>query len=674
MIAREPPPNFWVKTLLCRTYSKLPLQQKISIPFAFVFLGLWLLGTVSIGYYFLKHLERRQLREVESVAALVVQQFQNKTETLRLNATVTVESANILEGLENAHEISLLQRLLPLKLLLDLDLVQVIDIQGQLLVDLKLNRISHSKINHEVAISQVMSGVSFSTIVDTENKVNPSASVLIATAPIKLHQGIVGGVIIGRIINSKFLSEISQGTNTSIVICKNNKVIASSLPEAEQFSWRPPPETPRNTFSESVIELGDRSYLGKTVSIIEMNQSQLQLVVLSSLHALEKAKQNFLIGLVLFSVVGSVIAILVGYLLSGLMVTRINSVTQATEKLANDNLWVKLPVLYNDELDRLAKAFNRMAKKLKDRDEALKIKVEQLEETLQKLYFTQSQLIQSEKMSGLGQMIAGIAHEFNNPVNFIYANIEPAIHYVDDLLYLLDLYKEEYPNPPASIADTLEDIDFDFLVQDFHDLLTSIKSGAERISSIVRGLRTFSRLDQSGIKLVDVHENLEATLLVVQHRLQDNIQAKTNSTKAIQIIKQYGTLPLVTCDPGELNQVFLNAINNAIDALEELRSDVENSKNPQIVLKTEWCDRSSVKITISDNGCGMSEEVKGKIFDPFFTTKPVGSGTGLGLSINYSIVVDHCRGKLRCHSIPGEGTDLIIELPLEKNVIQNFAL
>ena len=670
----KPSSNFWVRTVLCRTYSKLPLQQKISIPFAFVFFGLWLSGTVSIGYYFLRHLERRQLREIESLAALVVQQFQNKTETLRLHATVTVESENILKGLENTNEIILLQRLLPLKLLLELDLVQVIDIQDRLLVDLKLNRISNSEIDHEIALSQVMNGVSFSTIVDAKNNNTFSSSVLIATAPIKSNQGVVGGVIIGRVINAKFLSEISQKTNTSIVIFKDNKIVASSLPNAEKFSWLPPPGTPQNTFSESEIKLGDRSYLGKTVPIFEINQSQLQLVVMSSLHALENAKQNFLIGLVVFSVVGSVVAIIVGYILSGLMVARINSVTQATEKLANDNLWVQLPVLYNDELDRLAKAFNRMAKKLKDRDETLKIKVEQLEETLQKLYFTQSQLIQSEKMSGLGQMVAGIAHEFNNPVNFIYANIEPAIHYVDDLLYLLDLYKEAYPDPPESIADTLEDIDFDFLVQDFQDLLTSIKSGAERISAIVRGLRTFSRLDQSGIKVVDIHENLEATLLVVQHRIQGNIQEKISSIRDIQVIKKYGDLPLVTCDPGELNQVFLNAINNAIDALDELRSDTENPKIPQIVLKTEYSDCSSVKITISDNGCGMSEEVKAKIFDPFFTTKPVGSGTGLGLSINYSIIVDHCRGKLRCHSIPGEGTDLIIELPLEKNVIQNVAL
>jgi len=665
MISSENPSNFWKRTLLFRTYSKLPLQQKISVPFVCVCLGLWILGTIGIGYYFLNHLEKRQLAELQSVAALILQQFQNETEKLRLNAKLTVESEKVRQGVEDANPTILLQHLLPLKLLLELDLVQVIDVERELLVDLKLNSLSNSKINHEMTISQVMNGVSLSTIINTENENHNDPSILISTAAIKSNQGIIGGVIIGRVVNHNFLHGLTEHIDESIVVFQNNEIIASSLREAENFVWLPPSENSVNNFHKSMVKIGDRSYLGRTVPISGIYQSQLQLVILAPLDSLEKAKRNFLIGLVVFCLVGSLIAILVGYLVSGLIAMRIRSVTKATEKLAHDDLWVKLPVLYDDELDRLSKSFNRMAKKLKNRDEALKIKVEELEETLQKLYLTESQLIQSEKMSSLGQMVAGIAHEFNNPVNFIYANIEPAIHYVDDLLYLIDLYQKEYPYPSENINQALSDIDFDFLVGDFQHLLNSMKAGAERISSIVRGLRTFSRLDETGVKKVDLHENIESTLLIVQHKIQQDVNMGIISKRKISLLKDYGELPKVTCDPSQLNQVFLYLINNAIDALQELRTDIESSKLPQIVLKTEWGDRSSVKITIADNGCGMSEEVQNKIFDPFFTTKPVGSGTGLGLSISYSIIVDRCGGKLRCHSIPGEGTEFIIEMPVE---------
>ncbi|MDJ1181344.1 ATP-binding protein [Roseofilum sp. BLCC_M91] len=667
MIASENPSNFWTKNLLFRTYSKLPLQQKISVPFVCVFLGLWILGTVGIGYYFLKHLEKRQLAELQSVSALMLQQFHNETEKLRLNTKLAVESEKVRQGVEDANTTILLQHLLPLKLLLELDLVQVIDVGGKSLVNLKLNSLSDSKINNEMPVSQSMNGVSISTIInaENENENENDRSILISTAPIKSNQGIIGGVIIGRVMNYNFLNGLTEQINESIVVFQNNKIIASSLLGAENFVWLPPSENSVNNFHQSIVKIGDRSYLGRTVPISGINQSQLQLVILAPLDSLEKAKRNFLIGLVVFCLVGSVIAILVGYFVSSLIALRIRSVTKATEQLANDDLWVKLPVLYNDELDRLSKSFNRMAKKLKNRDEALKIKVEELEETLEKLYLTESQLIQSEKMSSLGQMVAGIAHEFNNPVNFIYANIEPAIHYVDDLLYLIDIYQKEYPSQTDNIAAALSDIDFDFLAQDFLHLLTSIKAGAERISVIVRGLRTFSRLDETGIKKVNLHENIESTLLILQHKMQEQIQEGKILKREIYLVENYADLPWIICDPSQLNQVFLSLIDNAIYALDELRQDTENAKLPQIVLKTECGDRSSVKITISDNGCGMSEEVKNKIFDPFFTTKPVGSGTGLGLSISYSIIVDRCGGKLKCHSIPGEGTEFIIELPLE---------
>ncbi|MBP0043765.1 MAG: HAMP domain-containing protein [Roseofilum sp. SBFL] len=673
MNSRKTASRFLRKNLFVRTYSKFPLQQKISVPFIFTFLGLWILGTVSIGYYFLNYLERRQLIELEGMSGLMLKQFQDEIEALRVEARLIVEAETLRKGIENLNKNTLLQHLLPLKFLLKVDLIQAIDIQKKILIDFKINSISNSKVNNEVAISQVINGVSLSTIVSAEDKSKsnhmPSA-VLIGTAPIKSNQGIIGGIILGRIINSDFLSEIAQKNNVSIVAFQKDKIIASSLPEFEKCFWLPPPQNSLSNFEESIVKIGNRAYLGTTVTLPGIYQSQLQLVIISSLEGLEKTQKVFLIRLFLFSLVGLTVAIIVGYFVSKLIVFRITFMTEVTQKIAYQNLWFQLPVYYNDELDRLAHAFNVMSNKLQEKEEnmdnKLKAKVEQLEETLQELHLTQAQLIQSEKMSSLGQMIAGIAHEFNNPVNFISANIQPALDYVEDLLSIISVYQQECPQSSQTMSEIQLDIDLDFLVEDFRNLLSSIKSGAERITTIVRSLRTFSRLDEVGVKLININENLDSTLLILQHKIRETGQAGTIPKREIKITKDYKRSPWLTCNPGQLNQVFLNLVTNAIDALDELRSDRTNSKIPQISFKIECTDRSSVQITISDNGCGISEEVQNKIFDPFFTTKPIGSGTGLGLSISYSIIVDRCGGTLKCHSTPGVGTEFIIELPLEE--------
>ncbi|MCL1467949.1 trifunctional serine/threonine-protein kinase/ATP-binding protein/sensor histidine kinase [Argonema galeatum] len=283
----------------------------------------------------------------------------------------------------------------------------------------------------------------------------------------------------------------------------------------------------------------------------------------------------------------------------------------------------------------------------------------QLRQTLQELKRTQAQLIQTEKMSSLGQMVAGVAHEINNPIGFIYGNLTPASQYVQDLLRLIRLYQESYPNPTDKILDTTEEIDLEFLVEDLQKLMNSMKSGADRIRIIVLGLRNFSRLDESDMKPVDLHEGIDSTLLILQHRLHP-IQA---GIPEIKVIKDYGKLPLVTCYASQINQVFMNILNNAIDVLKEADEKDSPIRNPQICIRTEVTDSECVKITIADNGLGMSEDVISKIFDPFFTTKPVGSGTGLGLSICYQIVVEKHGGQLSCISALGEGAEFAIALP-----------
>jgi predicted ATPase/signal transduction histidine kinase len=296
-------------------------------------------------------------------------------------------------------------------------------------------------------------------------------------------------------------------------------------------------------------------------------------------------------------------------------------------------------------------------------------KATQLELTLQKLYSTQSQLIQAEKMSSLGQLVAGIAHEINNPVNFISGNILPASEYVNSLLELIDLYQNNYSQPVLEIQQKIADIDLDFLVKDLRLILDSMKVGSERIQQIVLSLRNFSRLDEAEIKAVDIHSGIDSTLLILQHRLQAN-----GKYPEIQVVKNYGQLPLVSCYASGMNQVFMNLLINAIDALQGAVSNkkLPGNTQPQIIINTEASSANTVIIRIADNGSGMSEAVLPKIFDPFFTTKPVGSGTGLGLSISYSIIVKQHGGHLNCYSAPGKGAEFVIEIPIQQ-VIENWS-
>jgi len=300
--------------------------------------------------------------------------------------------------------------------------------------------------------------------------------------------------------------------------------------------------------------------------------------------------------------------------------------------------------------------------------EIAQAQAKKLEQSLRELQQTQSQLIQAEKMSGLGQLVAGVAHEINNPINFIYGNLKYVDDYSNDLMQLLRLYQQFYSHPVPTIRDYIVKIELDFLIDDLPKIIKSMKVGAERISEIVLSLRNFSRLDDAEMKKVDIHEGLDSTLLILQNRFKQKLDFP-----GIEVVKNYGNVPLVECYAGQLNQVFMNIISNAIDALEDYYkrylSEIKTNFL-KITISTEVIE-TNIVIRIADNGLGITEAVKERLFDPFFTTKPVGKGTGLGLSRSYQIVVEKHKGKLRCISEPGQGAEFCIEIPLSINQVDN---
>ncbi|MDA0865696.1 MAG: ATP-binding protein [Cyanobacteria bacterium] len=343
------------------------------------------------------------------------------------------------------------------------------------------------------------------------------------------------------------------------------------------------------------------------------------------------------------------LSVIVTYVMVQRISRPLNRLTEYARNLSNRNFAAPLAIHSQDEIGLLASTMQTMATDIQQF-------IQQLETALDELRSTQTQLIQSEKMSSLGQLVAGVAHEINNPVSFIACNINYAENYAKILMALI----EPHQHPGETLSPELqgEAIDLDFVIQDFPKVLGSMRLGAERIRAIVQSLRNFSRLDESDIKAVDIHEGIDSTLMILNSRLKGD-----RHSSPIQVIRAYGDLPPVECYAGQLNQVFMNILSNAIDALEGVI--LPKGEMPTITITT-TCDPQQVCIDIQDNGGGIPLGMQGRLFDPFFTTKPVGKGTGLGLSISYQIVVERHQGQLSCESMPGRGTQFRIAVPLRQ--------
>lgn len=348
-------------------------------------------------------------------------------------------------------------------------------------------------------------------------------------------------------------------------------------------------------------------------------------------------------------------AAILAYCTSRAISLPIKWVTQIAERASEEsNYYLRAPVITQDEIGLLATSLNQL--------------IERISEQLKELQGTQSQLIQAEKMLSLSSMVAGVAHEINNPINFIYANLNYTNRYVKDLMELVVLYQTYYPEPIPEIQEKIEAIEVDFLLIDLPKVLASMQNGAERIRQIVISLRNFSRLDESEMKRVNIHEGINNALLILNYRINSKIK----------IINKYGDLPEIYCYPAQLNQVFINILINGIDALEEFKINsqtkakiketnlctVNSSFSPTITISTEILDSNYIRVGIENNGPGIPPEIQRKLFDPFFTTKPPGKGTGLGLAIAYQIIAKH-SGKIQVISESEQGVEFEIVLPIK---------
>lgn len=495
------------------------------------------------------------------------------------------------------------------------------------------------------------------------------------SVPIRNNEDEVAGILLTR-VNLSFLwffvtrTKVGE-TGYIYIVDRQRNLVAETGIQFDDFKTYPSLDTNlfehiqgainNSVFDQIYTGLRGQNVLGSTHMI---DTTRWYLVVeLPAREVYEPIRRlAWVAGLALLGV--TLTAGTIGFLLARSIVSPLRKLTEAAIAISQGDFDTVVHVRSRNELGLLANTFNSMTRQVKELLNLAETERESAEVALVNFKKAQAQLMQSEKMSSLGQLVAGVAHEINNPVNFIYGNLVHAKEYTHELLILVDLYQTHYPDPDPEISDQIEDMDLEFLCEDLPKMLDSMKVGSNRIRDIVLSLRNFSRLDEADLKNANLHEGIDNTLMILNNRLK----AKADRP-AINVIKNYSDLPLIECYAGQINQVFMNFLANAIDAIEErnqgLTMEAMKAQPHQIMITTQITDQDSVQVAISDTGNGMDATTRKKLFTPFFTTKPVGKGTGLGLSISYQIVVDKHGGQLDVTSEPGEGTTFTVTLPIQ---------
>ena len=640
---------------------KITLAGKILIPTLSIFLGMWTVGTVSVGYIETRKEADNLSMETQNAAFQISKEIETVEDLLTFKAKSITDIESVKEAVSIQDKQALLKMLLPLKSSLKLDLVKIIDQEGAVLADLRSSVVGTAQLQDSEVLKLAQRGLLVTSIVVSENLATP---LLIKTLSVTSKQDDVGSIMVGYALTPEALAQMVGVGRQQIVIFQESEVLTATLPIHAPVSW-----TEKSSLTQP-FRLDGRPYLHQSIELPQIADDRFQAIVLTPLEAFNASQRQMWSLVGGFGLFGGLLVTVAGLLVTRLITRRVTKLTIATQQLADGDLTVRIPVDGNDEVATLAMGFNHMIEQLKHRDLKIKTQVEELEWLVRELQ-QMPERVHTEKMAGLGQMVAGIAHEINNPVSFIYGNVFPAQEYANDLVSLVHLYQKHFPDPPNEIQQAENIIDVDFVSQDFSKLLDSMESGAERIQEIVLSLRNFSRKDESVMKAVNIHDGLDSTLVILEHRLKAR-----SGRPAIEVIKDYGELPTVLCFAGEINQVFMNLLSNAIDALEENmdQAGVQNLQGVtdgclQIRLRTDVIDKNWVTISIADNGPGIPDEIRNKLFDPFFTTKAVGDGTGLGLSISYQIVVEKHGGKILCDSHPGQGSEFVVQIPITQPLI-----
>jgi signal transduction histidine kinase len=624
-----------------------------------MFLGLWISGTVILGRHFSKQLDQTQQQRAAGLVALLKREISKEQQDLRRAARLISVKGAVIQGTFSQECNVLLKVILPLNSVLGTDWVTIVDQNDKTLLDIRKVVLDGVEIQTNRLINLLLAGTEIATVVDTADSAPP---VLVGTSRIKNEQGIIGGVLLGTVLGDDLLTQINESIGEEMMVLADDQVVASTLPnlsdDRTELSL---------SHTDQYIQIQKQNYFTQTIHLRGIQEQHLDLVLLISQAPLEQAKQTLWLLVMLMASLGSLIIASLGYWIAQNIARPIQSITQVAQQVVNENDFeLQVSVMGEDEIGVLAQSLNQLIQwvrqytsDLKISSQALEVKVEELTDALQQLKEAQAQLIQTEKMAGLGQMVAGVAHEINNPISFIQGNLSPLNRYFQDLLELLETYQREYPEPSEAILSQQEEIDLQFILEDLTKVLNSMRIGTERVRDIVISLRNYSRLDEAIVKQVDIHEGLNSTLLILNHRLKSGFA----------VLKNYGSLPPITCSPAQLNQVFTNIISNALDAMEDMED--RNSHLKQLTITTRTLSAGQVQISIQDNGPGIPPEIKTKIFDPFFTTKAVGKGTGLGLGICFKIIEQH-QGEITVHSEPGQGTEFLITLPLTHETQQVY--